>query len=190
MTWDLPIEITVDGETYHISNKCDYRVVLDVIDTLNDVDYSEKERIIVALMQFYEELNRSNIAKCPHLELLVANMMDIINLEQTDDNTARERPALMDWQHDLPILAPPISRVLGYSVRNREHYTHWYDFVGAYMEIGGDCVFANVVSIRNKRAKGKKLDQGELEFFREYQKQIVLPVKLTKEEQELLNSPW
>lgn len=189
MTWDLPTEIEAEGKTYHISNKCDYRVVLDVIDTLNDMNYGEKERLVVALMQFYEELNRSNIAECPCLELLTTEMMNIINLEQTDDNTT-QRPALMDWQHDLPILAPPISRVLGYSVRNREHYTHWYDFIGAYMEIGNDCVFANVVCIRNKRAKGKKLDQGELEFFREYRKQIILPAKLTKEEQELLNSPW
>lgn len=190
MTWDLPTEVTVDGATYHIHNKCEYRVVLDVIETLNDGDYDEKERMVVALMQFYDELNRHNIAECQHIETLAKAMVDIINCGKHDENQHGHHQALMDWNHDLPILAPPINRILGYSVRSKDAYTHWYDFVGAYMEIGGDCVFSNVVSIRNKRAKGKRLDKGELEFFREYHDQIILPSKITKEEKDLLESQW
>ena len=57
------------------------------------------------------------------------------------------------------------------------------------MEIG-ECTFSTVVSIRSKRAKGKKLDKWEEEFYRENRKMIDLPQKLTAEEQEFLNSDW
>ena len=33
------------------------------------------------------------------------------------------------------------------------------------MEIG-DCLFAQIVNIRDKRARGKKLDKSEAEFYR------------------------
>ena len=31
MSWNLPISVEIDGTEYAIRNKCDYRVVLDVI---------------------------------------------------------------------------------------------------------------------------------------------------------------
>ena len=36
MMWDLPISVEIDGEIYQIRNRCDYRIVLDVICALND----------------------------------------------------------------------------------------------------------------------------------------------------------
>ena len=57
------------------------------------------------------------------------------------------------------------------------------------MEIG-ECSFSNIVSIRSKKQKGKKLDKWEEEFYREHKKEIDLPRKLTKEEMEWLDSDW
>ena len=73
----------------------------------------------------------------------------------------------MDWEHDFQNIAPPVSRVLGYDVRTPNKYTHWWTFLGGYMEIG-ETTFSNVVSIRSKMAKGKKLEQYEKEFCNNY----------------------
>jgi hypothetical protein len=78
---------------------------------------------------------------------------------------------------------------LGYSVRSADKYTHWWDFMGAYMEIG-DCVFANIISLRNKKQKGKKLEKYEQEFYQENRKMVDLPLNITEEEQEWLDSDW
>lgn len=45
-------------------------------------------------------------------------------------------------------------------------YLHWWEFLGAFHGIG-DGLFAQVVNIRNKRARGKMLDKSEQEFARE-----------------------
>ena len=69
----------------------------------------------------------------------------------------------------------------GYEVRSAE-YIHWWTFVGYYMEIS-EGVFADVISIRLKKAKGKKLEKWEQEFWNANKRVCVLAPKLTAEEQ-------
>ena len=190
--WSLPITVEIDGTEHEIRNKCDYRVVLDVISALNDEELEMENRVICALFQFYgnDELNTVEkvLRSLKNIQSATNAMLKIINLGE-EVKEEEHKPPLMDWEHDFAQLAPPISRTLGYSVRDERHYTHWYDFIGAYMEIG-ECTFANIVSIRNKRQKGKKLETWEQEFYRENRKIIELPHKLTAEEEEFLNSDW
>ena len=192
MMWSLPISVEIDGKEYAIRNKCDYRVVLDVISSLSDEELEMEQRVECALFQFYgnDELDTVEkvLTSLNDIQIAIVEMMKIINLgkEETDEEY---KPKLMDWEHDFTQLAPPISRTLGYSVRDAKNYTHWYDFIGAYMEIG-ECTFANIISIRNKRMKGKKLEDWEQEFYIENKKIIDLPHKLTDEEQEWLDSDW
>ena len=75
--------------------------------------------------------------------------------------------------------------VTGYEVRAAE-YVHWWTFLGAYMEIG-DCTFAQVVSIRKKRAQGKKLDKQEQQFYRDNVDLIEIRVQETDEEKALFD---
>ena len=79
----------------------------------------------------------------------------------------RKKPAVPcpAWEQDAALIAPAVDKVLGYSCR-RCDYLHWWEFLGAFYGIG-DGVFAQVVSIRSKRAKGKKLNDQEREFARE-----------------------
>lgn len=186
-SWGLPIDVDaldVDGERLKIRNRCDYRVVLDCISALNDMDMSDDERVWCALYIFYQDIDR-----IVDFEGAARSMMNIIGGEDPDDNQGQNKARLMDWEHDFPRIAPPVSRVLGYSVRSDDKYTHWYDFVGAYQEIG-ECLFADIVAIRSKRSKGAKLDKGELQFLRDHRSWVDLPQRLTAEEREALAEEW
>lgn len=183
--WDLPLFVEIDGTQYAIRNKCDYRVVLDVIEALNDDDLDIESRIKCALFIFYE-----NLSECNDLNTAVKKMMEIVNNGEKDESEEQpQKPRLMDWQHDFALIAPPVSRILGYDVRTPNKYCHWWSFLGAYQEIG-ECAFANVVSIRSKRQKGKKLEKHEQEFYKENRKKIDLPLKLSSEDQEFLDGEW
>lgn len=184
MMWDLPIAVEINGKSHPIRNKCDYRVILDVICALNDNELTDEEKIKCALFIFYED-----ISQIDDFDTAIKEMFRIVNGGEEQEENAEQKPQLMDWEHDFPQLAPPISRVLGYDVRTPDKYTHWYSFLGGYMEIG-ECTFSTIVSIRSKRAKGKKLDKWEEEYLREHRKMVELPRKLTAEEEEFLNSDW
>ena len=190
MTWDLPTQVQIGDCLLKIRNNCDYRVVLDVISAINDDDLRPEQKIEVALKIFYDAavLETENITE-NILQGAISEMMNIINCGDAEEPVKNNKPRLMDWEQDFKWIAPPISRVLGYDVRASDKYTHWYSFIGAYMEIG-DCTYNTIVSIRSKRAKGERLEKWELKFFNEHRKDVELKIKITAEEEMLLNSQW
>lgn len=179
MTWNLPISVEIDGAVHNIRNRCDYRVVLDVIAALNDQELEIENRVQCALFIFYED-----ISGITNLDEAIQEMFRIINYGEVE-KTEQEKPQMMDWEKDFKNIAPPVSRILGYDIRTPGKYTHWWSFLGGYMEIG-ECLFATVVSIRQKLRKGKKLEKWEQEFFNENRDMVILPTKYTKEEEKLL----
>ena len=183
MMWDLPTSVEIDGKEYAITNKCDYRMVLDVICALNDNELDDEQKLKTALYVFYED-----ISECTDIEKAVKEMYKIIAYGEEDDGENENKPRLMDWEHDFKTLVAPVNRVLGYEIRSVE-YLHWYTFLSAYFEIG-ECPFQTIVSIRSKRAEGKKLENWEQEFYRENKKMVDLPQNITEEEQEWLDSDW
>lgn len=183
MIYDLPLSVEIDGKEYTIRNKCDYRMVLDVIEALNDEDLEMEQRLQCALFIFYEDLTG-----CEDMQTATNEMMKVINNGE-EEQRASNKPSLMDWQHDFKQMAPPISRTLGYDIRTPNKYTHWWTFLGGYMEIG-ECTFSNIIAIRSKKSRGKKLEKWEEDFYRENKKMIDLPQKLTAEEQAWLDSEW
>ena len=74
---------------------------------------------------------------------------------------------MVDWEQDFPYIIAPINRVLGQEIRSVP-YLHWWTFISAYYEIG-DCTFAQIVSIRDKKARGKKLEKAEAEWYKKNQ---------------------
>ena len=191
--WDNPTSVDIDGVVHPIRNKCDYRVVLDIIAVLNDNELEMEDRLFCSLFIFYGNDKNNTIAKVlyslKNAQKAAEEMMRIINLGEEQTEEKETKPPIMDWSHDFMQIAPPISRVLGYSVREENKYTHYYDFVGAYMEIG-ECSFSTIINIRQKKQKGKKLENWEQEYYLANKKIIDLPRKLTAEEEEFLNSDW
>ena len=179
----LPLSVEINGENFAIRNKCDYRVVLDAISALNDVELSEQEKIQCALYVFYED-----VEKITDYEIATKEMMRIINNGEESAQEEQQKPKVMDWEHDFKVLVAPMNKVLSCEIRTVE-YLHWWTFLAGYMELG-ECLFSNIVSIRKKKMTGKKLEQWEQEFYRENKKMVDLPQNLTEEEKEWLDSDW
>lgn len=108
------------------------------------------------------------------------------------EESSKKKPRLVAWEQDFPYIAAPINRVLGYEIRAVEYDPetntgglHWWTFLSAYMEIG-DCLFAQVVGIRSKKARGKKLDASDQEFYRRNRDLVDIKARYTEAEEELL----
>lgn len=181
--WSYPKEVNIGCRSYKIRAECDYRIVLDCISALNDPDLSDDLKVGASMFIFYDEEIDAN-----HADGASKAMFDIISgiwgVERDiarSGGTAHRR--IMDWEYDFGLIAPPVSRVLGYDIRDPEKYTHWFSFLSAYSEIG-ECTFSTVVSIRSKKIRGKPLDKFDLEFYRQNRDIVDLPVRLSIEEKE------
>ena len=62
------------------------------------------------------------------------------------------------------MIFPAINAVAGCEVRSIP-YMHWWTFLGYFENVDNECLWSFVISIRQKRAKGKKLEKYEQEFF-------------------------
>lgn len=82
------------------------------------------------------------------------------------------------------MIIAPINRIAGCEVRALE-YLHWWTFMSYYREIG-DCLFSQVVSIRDKKARGKTLEKQEKEFYRRNRDLIDLKTTYTEAEKDVL----
>jgi len=102
-----------------------------------------------------------------------------------DSNSPTSGKALYDWEKDFKIIIAPINRVLGYDVRGKE-YLHWWTFLSAFMEIG-ESTFSTYVNIRDKMARGKKLEKYEEKILKEHREDIILKEKVDDTTQSLLD---
>ncbi len=176
----LPKTVNIDGVDYAIRHDGDFGMVLDVFSALTDPDIDEMYRVRTALEIFYPEIDTIENQK-----EAVMQMYTFIDCGNPPDGYQKPKPKLMDWEQDFNLIIAPINRIMGTDVRSLE-YCHWWTFMAAYQEIG-ECTFSQVVSLRKKRNKGKKLEKWEREYMRENADIVNLNKKYTAEELAWLN---
>lgn len=172
MFYSLPTTINIDGTEYAI--RSDYRVILDIITMLNDESLTAAERAEDAIIMLYEEIPQN-------AEEALKQCFRFIDMGRS---SGKKAPRLMDWERDFPYIIAPVNRVLGYEARTVD-YLHWWSFMSAYMEMS-ECVMSQIVNIRQKLAKGKKLEKYEREWLRQNRDIVNLPQKYTAEDEEML----
>ena len=116
-------------------------------------------------------------------EKAVKECFRFINLNEDDDNN-KQNFKLMDWAQDFKYIVAPINKVLGTEVR-AINSLHWWTFMAAYLEIG-DCLFAQIVSIRDKMAKGKPLEKWERKWYAEHRHMVDFKTKYSEAEKDIL----
>lgn len=171
----LPKKLTVNGREYAI--RTDYRDILKIIVALNDVELTSEEKLLVCLVILYEDFET-----IPAEDLKEAYGQAVWFIDLGEEPEEKRNPHIVDWEQDERIMFPAINNVAGYEVRAVE-YLHWWTFMGYFMEIH-DGTFSQVVSLRNKKAKGKKLEKWEREFWSSNKNLCVIRKKLSQEERE------
>ena len=177
MTWDLPTSVDIQGAAYDI--RTDYRCILDICAAIADPELSGQDKAEAALRIFYPDYD----AMPPeHRQEAVERCLWFIGGGEEQDG--HRAPKLVDWEQDYALLVPPINRVLGTEIRAVE-YLHWWTFLGAYQEIG-DCAFAQVVRIRDRLARGKKLDKADREWYQRNRRLVVIRNRYTDADEKIM----
>lgn len=180
MIYELPNCVEINGKEWEIHT--DFRCILDIFEVLNDVDLTDQERGFLALGFFYPDISEMTEEDYPEA---IKRLFWFINggkLEKKKDN----RPKLMDWEQDYPLIIPAINKTIGHEVRNDKHL-HWWTFLGAYMEIG-ECTFSQVIRVRQKKATGKRLDKADAEWYSKNRDICDLETKYSQAETDILKA--
>ena len=174
--WELPVSLRVGGTDYAI--RSDFRDVLYLLGIFADPEYEPDEKAAVCLRVMYPDWE--SIPPQSRQQALDA-AVDFIDAG-VPAGGKRNIPRLVDWEQDGPLIIPAVNRVLGGEVRAMG-YLHWWTFLGAYMELG-ECLFSTVLGLRQKRAKGRKLEKYEQEFLRENRALVQLQTERTEQDAE------
>ena len=171
MIGSLPTTLTVDGVEYKINS--DYKVALLIFQAYNDPELNDHEKAVVCIKCLYDEIPE-NEAEALEKALWF--------LDGGDMPKSKPLPyKLMDWEQDEQLVFSSVNKVAGYETRKAEDL-HWWTFLGFFNEIS-EGLWNQVMNIRSKKAKGKKLEKYEQEFYNQHKEMINLKVKYSAQEQ-------
>lgn len=152
--WSLPRYAVFGGVSYAINS--DFRDVLEVIRYLTDPGKPAFLRWQIALSLFYD----GNIPE-EYQEAAMQYLSDFISYGAKDDKPA---PKLIDWEQDAQLIVSDVNKVAGMEVR-AVSFLHWWTFLSYFYSIG-EGQLSTIVSIRDKKRRGKKLEKWEQEYYR------------------------
>lgn len=177
MMYDLPTSLEVCGTEYPIET--DFRVILDIFSVLSAVELTSEEKCFGVLGMFYPDFFTM---PGEHMEEAIKQCFWFIN--GGNEEAQKKSTKLMDWEQDFRLLVAPINRIAGQEVRALP-YLHWWTFLSYYWEIG-DCYFAQIVRIRDLKAKGKLKDKTDREFYRRNRDAIDIKRRYSETEEEII----
>lgn len=171
--YQLPTSLNIQGTEYPI--RSDFRDILNILIAMSDPDMEAWEKQEIMYQIIYPDCQA-----IPASAFGAACEKAVEFIDYTVPGN-RPKPRTMDWKQDAAIIIPAINKVAGKEVRVTE-YLHWWTFMGYFMEIE-DGMFSQVLAIRQKKARGKKLEKWEKEFERNNAALVRLNKAVSKEQQ-------
>lgn len=172
----LPQTLTVCGREHPI--RTDFRDILNILEAFGDPNLTDQEKVYVCLLVIYKDFDSLRESE---LKDAYTEAMRFIDTGSNPQKKAKRSPRIVDWEQDEQLLFPAVNKVAGYETRACE-YLHWWTFMGYFMEIS-DGTYSQILSMRSKKAKGKKLEKYEREFWQSNRDLCVLKAKLSDEEE-------
>lgn len=162
--YNLPTTVTINDKEYNIREKGDFRIIIKIIEICQDLDLTGQERSIAALTVFYEDVQHYEdiFILFDDVQEAIDAMMAFISCNDDEDIGYKTKAKVIDWVQDEKLIIAELNKVAGKELRS-EPYVHWWTLIGYFMTIEEGSL-SMIVGIRDKIARGKKLEKHEREF--------------------------
>ena len=154
----LPTSLEVGGKNWEI--RSDYRNILRIFEALEDKELTDSDKLYITLVRIYVDFE--HMTKDMYQEAYEKASKFMECHDRTDD---KGNPKLINWEKDEHMIFPAINAVAGCEVRAVE-YMHWWTFLGYFESVDNESLWSFVLSIRQKKARGKKLEKYEQDFYK------------------------
>lgn len=169
----LPKSLEVGGRDWDI--RSDYRNILTIFEALEDSNLTESEKLYITLLRIYVDFESMPRDLYQEAYEKASKFMECHS--RTED---KKNPKLINWAKDEQMIFPAINAVAGCEVRAVE-YMHWWTFLGYFESVDNESLWSFVISIRQKRSNGKKLEKYEQDFFNKNQDLCIIEDKAPKQ---------
>lgn len=175
MIGELPTSLEINGNTYPI--RTNVKDILRIMEAYSDPNLDDSDRIYITMTIIYEDLDR---IPTEDYEEALKKAMAFINFSDAEEES-KPHPKVMDWVQDEKLIFPEINKVAGCETR-LQPYIHWWTFLGYYMAIDTEGTYAQILSLRSRKAKGQKLEKWEEKYWKENRDICVIKTKHSEEQ--------
>ena len=176
MIGELPTSLKIGGKSYPINS--DFRVMLNIYAAFGDPELTDAEKCYICMKRLYSDFES---IPAEHMQEAVDKAYWFADGGRKTPTSSVSRAKILDWEQDEGIIFPAVNKAAGCETRALP-YLHWWSLHGYFGEIG-EGLFSQVIHIRSKKSRGKKLEKWESEFLRENKELVEIKKKYTKEEQ-------
>lgn len=151
----LPQAVLIDDKAVPIHT--DFRVCLRVVQALEDERLMEHEKLTVLLTLLYPEPPENTA-------LAIEQGLKFLNLGE-DMNVSKTHPAAVySLNKDSSYIYTAFKSTFNIDLNTVENL-HWWKFRSLFADLGKDCFFNTLISLRSRQRTGKLTD-SEKEFVR------------------------
>lgn len=177
MIGELPEYLEIGGKPYKIN--ADFRVVLNIYSAFNDPELTDAEKCFICMKKLFADFE--SIPE-EDLQMAVNRAYWFVGGGNTAEKNDVRKEKIIDWEQDEHLYFSAVNKVAGFETRAVK-FLHWWTFLGYFNEIS-EGLFSQIIHIRDKKSRGKKLEKWENEFLCRNRDLVKIRKKYTKEELE------
>lgn len=155
LTDKLPHAVMIDGDAITINT--DFRVCLRIIQAMEDPQLMEHEKLTVLVTLLYPDIP-DNTA------LAIEQGLKFLNLGENADISRLRQPQVYSLNKDSAYIYTAFKSTFNIDL-NTVDDLHWWKFRSLFSDLGKDCFFNTLISLRSRKNSGKLTD-SEKEFVR------------------------
>ncbi len=149
----FPTKIQIDDSIYDINT--DFRNCIKIILAYEDDNLTIEEKTYIMLMRLYGEIPDNQEE---------AIRKGILFLDCGEEQNNADSPRTYSFSKDGKYIYAAIESSNTNLDLETIEYMHWWKFCYKFLEIGKDTTFSNIISLRDKKNRGK-LTQEERNIF-------------------------
>lgn len=177
MIGELPESLEIGGKPYRIN--ADFRVILKIFQAFDDPELTEAEKCFICMKNLFTDFE--SIPE-EHLQTAINQAYWFVGGGDIPEKSDARKAKIIDWEQDEFLYFPAVNKIAGFETRAVK-FLHWWTFLGYFNEIG-EGLFSQVIHIRDKKSRGRKLEKWENEFLCSNRNFVKIRKKYTKEELE------
>ena len=149
----LPTSVLIDGAAVGINT--DFRVCLRMIRAFDDERLTEHEKLTVLVSLLYPDIPENTA-------LAIKQGLKFLNRGSELDEASARQLRVYSFEKDSAYIYSAFKSTFNIDL-NTVEYLHWWTFRSLFADLGKDCFFNTLVSLRSRKNSGK-LTNEEKEF--------------------------